>query len=72
MASESKALKPLLIVLVLAVVVGLAYYALVLRGQTNAEGEIPGVLKPPADYKPMTPEELSKMGGPSPTGGGGG
>ena len=65
--------KPLLIILLVVVLLGIAYFV---YSKTQAggadENNIPGVLEPPADYKPLTPEDVKRIGGPTPSSGGGG
>ena len=72
-SSNTSVSKPLLIILLLVVLLGVGYfvYSKTQSGEAN-ENNIPGVLKPPADYKPLTPEDVKRIGGPSPSSGGGG
>ena len=62
--------KPLLLVLLVVVLLGLGYFVYS-KSQAAAASEdnIQGVLKPPSDYKALTPEQMKKFGGPTPGGG---
>lgn len=72
-SSNKSVSTPLLIALAVVVVAGAVYYFFFSSAAAADSGEnVPGVLKPPPDYKPMTQEELNKIPGPKPTGGGSG
>lgn len=71
-SSNTSVSKPLLITFIVVVLLGIAYFVYSKTQNPAAdENNVPGVLKPPADYKPLTPEQIKEIGGPTPSAGGG-
>ncbi len=69
-SSNKSVSKPLVMILVVVALLAVAYFIYSKTQNASAtEDNIPGIVKQPANMKPMTPEEKARIPGPHPGGG---